>query len=49
MVYGMTWHVMAWCMAWQAMHGIWYGLACMASYMVWPDGHGMVNVMAWRE
>ena len=35
------------CIAWQARHGIWYGLACMALNSVWPDGHGMVYVMAW--
>ena len=50
MVYGM---------AWLARHGIWYGLACMALYIVWPDGHGMFMLlpgghdmvcgMAWRE
>ena len=28
-------------------HGIWCGLSGMAWYMVWPDGHGIVYVMAW--
>ena len=39
MVYGM---------AWMARHDIWYGLAAMACYMLWPDGHHMVYGMAWR-
>ena len=32
-------------MAW---HGIWYDLAGMVRYTVWPGGDGMVYVMAWR-
>ena len=51
------------CMAWRAWHGIcysltgiWYGLADMAWYMVWPGwrhmiwpgGNGMVYGMTWR-
>ena len=32
-------------MAW---HGIWYDLVGMVRYMVWPGGHGMVYVIAWR-
>ena len=32
----------------QAWHGIWYGLAGMALFMVWPGGHGMVFGMAWE-
>ena len=28
-------------MAWQACHGIWYGLIDMTLFMVWPGGHGM--------
>ena len=39
MVYGI-----AWC----ARHDIWYGLAVMAWYMVWPCRHHMVYGMAWR-
>ena len=36
---------MAWpCNAW---HGIWYGLAGMVWYMVWPSKHVMVYGMAW--
>ena len=29
-------------------HGIWYGLAGITWYMVWPTGHGMVHDMAWQ-
>ena len=29
-------------MDWRAWHGIWYGLADMALYIVWPGEHGMV-------
>ena len=34
--------------AWEAWHGIWYGLAGMALFMVLPGGHGMVFGMAWE-
>ena len=34
-------------MVWRARHGIWYGLAGMAWYMVWSSGHCMVYGMAW--
>ena len=30
------------------LHSIWYGLAGMTWYMVWPTGHGMVFGMAWE-
>ena len=30
-------------------HGIWYDLAGMVRYMVWPGSHGMVYVMAWSD
>ena len=54
MVYGMAWQTrMVYSMAWQALHGImvwpglawhgiWYGVAGIAWYMVWPGGHHMV-------
>ena len=37
-------------MAWGQLHGIFYGLAGMEWYMIWPDGHGMVynmTLQAW--
>ena len=46
--YGLVGNDMVYDMIWQARHGTWYGLACMALYMVWPDGHGIVYVRAWR-
>ena len=33
-------------MAWQIWHGIWYDLAGMALFMVWPGGHEMIFGMA---
>ena len=33
-------------MAYQVWHDIWYGLDCLAWYMVWPGKHGMVYGMA---
>ena len=48
-----TWHDI--CMALRVLHGIcygmmviWYGLADMAQYMVWPSWHDMVYGMAWQ-
>ena len=32
---------------WRAWHGIWYGLAGMAWYMLWSGGHAIVNGTAW--
>ena len=36
-------------MAWRASHGVWYGLAGLALYIVWSGGHCMVlwYVLAW--
>ena len=33
---------MVYAMAWRPWHDIWYGLAAIALYMLWPGGHHMV-------
>ena len=60
MVQGMVWRGIAWYIPWPgnawhgvwyslwARHDIWYGLADMAWFMLWPGGHHMVNGMTWR-
>ena len=59
MIYGLAWlawqgicydlagNSMVYGMIWRQWHGIWYGLAGKACYMVWPEGHGMIFIMAW--
>ena len=54
MLYGMAWRTrMIYSMGWQALfgilawpgwawHGIWYGLAGITWYILWPGGHHMV-------
>ena len=51
MAWFMVWpggHSRIYGMAWQAWHGICYGLAGMALFMLWPGGHGMVFGMVWE-
>ena len=56
MVCGMAWrawhgymikpdgHGMLYGMTWRACHGLWYGLACMPWYIVWPGGQAGYTV-----
>ena len=46
MVYGNGFAGMVFGLAYRVWHGIYYGLACLALYMVWPGKHGMEYDMA---
>ena len=40
-------HVMVYGMAWRASHGVWYDLAGLVWYIVWPGGIAWYYGMVW--